>query len=57
MNKNNEKDGSNPTRTQLNNEVEAYKQQVKTKLTLTYSDPKAIAGKWRDLINQPIRLA
>ena len=57
MNKHNEKDGSNPTRTQLNNDVVTYKQQVTTKLTLTYSDPKAIAGKWRELINQPIRLA
>ena len=57
MNKNNEKDGSNPTRTQLNNDLETYKQQVKTKLTLSYSDPKAIANKWRELINQPIRLA
>lgn len=57
MNKNNEKDGSNPTRTQLKNDLETYKQQVTTKLTLTYSDPKAIASKWRELINQPIRLA
>ena len=57
MNKHNEKDGSNPTRTQLNNDVATYKQQVTTKLTLTYSDPKAIANKWRELIAQPMRLA
>ena len=57
MNKNDEKDGSNPTRTQLKNDLETYKQQMKTKLTLTYSDPKGIADKWRALINQPIRLA
>jgi hypothetical protein len=57
MNKNDEKDGSNPTRTQLKNDLETYKQQMKTKLTLTYSDPKVIASKWRELVSQPIRLA
>lgn len=57
MNKNNEKDGSNPTRAHLHRDVDTYKEQVKTKLTLSYSDPRAIANKWRELINQPIRLA
>ena len=57
LNKNDEKDGSNPTRTQLKNDVETYKQQMKTKLTLTYSDPFAIANKWKELVKQPIRVA
>ena len=57
MNKNNEKDGSNPTRTQLNNDVASYKQQVTSKLIGTYSDPAAIANKWRELVKTPIRVA
>src|SRR6185503_7823678 len=57
MNKNNEKDGSNPTRTQLNNDVASYKQQVTSKLIGTYSDPTTIANKWRELIKTPMRVA
>src|SRR5262249_567954 len=56
LNKNNEKDGSNPSKAQLQKDLESYKQQMQTQLTVDYSDPKVIANKWRVLINEPIRV-
>ena len=52
-----EKDGSYPTMNDLKNDLERYKNQIRTEITLTYSDPAAFSGKLRQSIDRPILLA
>jgi hypothetical protein len=50
-----EKDGSYPTLDHLKRDEGAYKDEKLQELTAAYNDPKAIAGLWRKLIDQPTR--
>ncbi|HZS47527.1 MAG TPA: insecticidal delta-endotoxin Cry8Ea1 family protein [Blastocatellia bacterium] len=51
------KDGSYPTKQNLETDKSNYVEQKKRELTDSYSDPNSIIAEWRKLIDQPILLA
>ncbi|MFE8605670.1 hypothetical protein [Archangium violaceum] len=49
-----EKRGAYPSLDNLKNDTEHFKEKKRRELTADYNDPRAIAGLWRKLIDQPI---
>lgn len=52
-----DKHGNNPKMDALRGELASYKTRIQTEFTAQFSDPKAIAASWRQLIETPMRVS